>query len=79
MPLAPRAIRLCLLVASACALAAPASTMRTHSLNANWSIAGAGRSVTADLPAYALEALAADGQVPDPLYGCVCVWRDGRG
>lgn len=45
------------------------SSPLTASLNANWSISGAGRSVTSDLPIYALEALVADGQVPDPLHG----------
>lgn len=66
MPLAHWATRLLLpfLVA-----AQASAAMRTHCLNSGWSIAGAGRSVTADLPAYALEALAADGQVPDPLHG----------
>jgi hypothetical protein len=54
------------------AMAAPAAGHHhpaVHSLNAGWIISGAGRTVTADLPVYALEALVADGQVPDPLQG----------
>jgi len=48
---------------------AAAQHPHVHPLNAAWTISGAGRTVTADLPVYALEALVADGQVPDPLHG----------
>jgi anti-sigma-K factor RskA len=50
-------------------MAAEAQHPLVVSLDAGWTIAGAGRTVTADLPAYALDALAKDGQVPDPLHG----------